>query len=178
MANDKMQKDSAVGKSTGIPRGALIGIIVVLIAVIAFAGYLLLKPNRAELSGSANLVVDETNADSILSDMQNEVEEGMYTVKMNSQWTFPDGKSESKDAYVANAAENRKAVYFEVILQDTSQKVFTSPTIPTGSAIQGFALDKKLAKGEYLAYCNYHLINEDGSEFSTLAVEVTLNISK
>lgn len=82
-----------------------------------------------------NLVVDTSNLESIVDDMQNKVDDSMFELSMNMVWSFPDGESASSDAYVANAHSNHYAISFEVMINE-EDVVFVSDVIPVGNRIK------------------------------------------
>ena len=119
---------------------------------------------RREVAGSARMVLSEESAQSVVDEMRKEVEEGMFECSMSFDWTFEDGESESKDAYVANSANNRHPIYFDVIIEDTNEVVYSSPVIPIGSQLTDFKLDKPLSPGKYRAICQYVLIDDEENQ--------------
>lgn len=156
-------------------------IIIVLLLVIIVGGVFLFmslndKNNKPDEVVSGNLVVDSDNVGAIEDDLRAKVEEGMFETSMNVVWNFEDGSSASMDAFIANSVNNTKPIYFEVILADTSEVIYTSPVIPVGSQLKALTLDEVLPAGSYTAYCKYHLLNEDNTEFSNVAFTVTINI--
>lgn len=150
----------------------------ILIAVVCVIGYQLLKPQE-ETSGTGALVVDESNLAQIQENITQKESEGMFEVNMNTVWHFPDGKSASTDAYLANGGANRLPISFEIILneEENEEVVYTSTVIPIGNMIKEIVLDKDLEAGTYSAVCWYTLWNEDGTEDSSFGVNITLVIN-
>ncbi len=111
--------------------------------------------------------VENNNTDSIVSDMEDKVAEGMFECKMTTKWTFPNGTSESPNAYVANVTSNRYTFYFDVYLEDTGEVVYSSPLVPVGSELRGVTLDKDLDAGEYSMEVRYTLVDENYEEVSS-----------
>lgn len=140
----------------------IIGIIIVLllIAIIILLILLLKKPEENESRGSVRLVEDEQTAANVMEDMREEVAKGIFECSMSMDWTFPDGKSNSTDAYVANSTANKYPIYFDVILDDTQEVIYSSPVLPVGAKLTDFALDKELAAGKYKATVMYTLVED------------------
>lgn len=129
-----------------------------------------------ETTARRDVVVTPENVDQILAQMQETNPDEYYTASMNVEWTFADGSSPSGNAYVENAPENSRTVYFDVILVDTSELVYSSPYIPVGSYLEDITLTKDLDAGTYDAICIYHLVDDNENELSTVSVSVTLDI--
>jgi hypothetical protein len=88
----------------------------------------------------------------------------MFECKMSMTWTFADGSAASKDAYVANSTNNKYPIYFDVTLNDTGEKVYSSPVLPVGAELTGITLDKDLDPGTYKAKVLYSLIKDEESQ--------------
>lgn len=160
----------------------LIGGFAIVVIVVAIVGFFLYRAfsNRQEpatSSAGGNLVVDESNLSEIENMLSEAVEDGMFEVNMSTTWNFPDGKSASTDAYLANGTANHYPISFDVVLNG-EEVVYSSTVIPVGNQIKEIKLDKELTAGTYEAVCLYHLWKEDGTENSTFGVNITLNILK
>lgn len=175
-------KSKTKSKLTKSQKIMITGFSVVFIAILAvgFFVYSLLnkKPVVDPPYNGGNLVVDESNLGSIGEHLDDQVADGMFEVNMNTIWSFANGKSASSDAYIANSTSNHYPISFDVKLSDSEEAIYTSSVIPVGYSIKEIKLDTDLAAGTYKAICNYHLLNEDGSERSSLAVNITLIIAK
>lgn len=173
MNTDKEAKASKSSKTV-----LIIGIVLILVAVAAIAICIhIMNGGNDNTEPVGNLVIDESNLEDAASTLDQMVQDGMFEVKMNSTWHFPDGKSASSNAYLANVANNNAPIYFEVILDDGTV-AYKSTVIPVGSQIKTIKLDKALANGSYSAVCQYHLLNDDGSEISSFGVNIDLEIGQ
>jgi hypothetical protein len=171
---------------------AFLIIIILLVAVIAF----LLGRNGSGSNNNVNqtssstensrnvldatrMVLDEESAANVMDEMRQEVEEGMFECNMSMTWTFADGSSKSKDAYVANSTNNKYPIYFDVELKDTGEVIYSSPVLPVGSQLTNFALDKDIDPGEYKARVVYYLIRDEQSQevVSSAAFIIKLNVN-
>ena len=155
--------------------------------VIGVLAYLLLNPQKAQdeptvvedtVRGGRGTVATPENIDEIMAKRSEPIEDGYFETSMNVEWNFPNGKSESTNAYVANAPDNIRKIYFDVVLKDTNELIYSSPFIPVGSFIKGFALDKELSKGTYIAECQYHLVDDNDEEVSNFNVNVTITVEE
>lgn len=122
--------------------------------------------------------VDESNADAIMSELSEKVEEGMFECMMSTTWTFEDAASASPNSYVANVESNRHAIIFDVYEEQTNELLYSSPILPVGQEIRGIKLDKELPAGDYNAVVMYTLLNEDYEEVSTAGFRITISIKK
>lgn len=155
-------------------------VIIVLLGIIIF---LLVFGNedKAEKSKKRNVVVNESNAESVAAQMVEEaqefVEPGYYTVSMDTDWHFSKGDAVSDDAWVDNLAENTNDVYFDVFLADNEEEaIYQSPVIPRGGYLEQIALDRALDQGTYDCVIVYHLIDEEQETISTLRVAFTITV--
>ena len=154
---------------------AFLVIIVILVGVIAF----LLGRNTStsdngseagnttsnrEVVSESRVILDENSAAGVMEDMRSEVAEGMFECNMSMTWTFDDTTNPSKDAYVANSKNNKYPIYFDVILKDTGETIYTSPILPVGSELKNFALDKSLDPGTHKVKVMYTLIKDEVSQ--------------
>ena len=155
---------------------ALLGVIVFLLA--SGKGD---KENQEEKSEKRNVVVNQSNAESIAEQMVEEaqefVEPGYYTVSMDTDWHFSKGDAVSDDAWVDNLPENTNDVYFDVFLaENEDEAIYQSPVIPRGSYLEQIVLDKPLEKGTYDCVIVYHLVDEEQETISTLRVAFTITV--
>lgn len=121
-------------------------------------------------------VEDEDTAANIVEGMKDKVADGMFECMMTTSWTFADGTSEAPNAYVANAQSNKYTFYFDVILEDTGEVVYSSPLIPVGSEIKGITLDKDLDAGEYSMKVQYTMVDENYQEVNTVGFMITATV--
>lgn len=160
---------------------------VIVIALIGVVIFLLTRPKETVVAPVAavpeekpesgrGVLVTPDNVDELVASIREPIQDGSFMTSMNVDWTFEDGTSPSSDAYIENAPENTRMVYFDVILSDTSETVYSSPFIPVGSRLSEITLDKDLDAGTYEAVVEYHLVDDDKQEISTVSVSVNLHI--
>ena len=159
-------------KQTGavMIKAVLIILIILLLGLGCYAGYLILKGSSGvggdekEEQVIRNYVVYADPAVIPSADAAKVNSATSHDVKMNSTWTFEDGAAYSKDAYVENPLSNINSVYFDVKVNGYDEPVFTSPELPVGSRIENITLDKVLKAGTYNCTLTYYLLSKDGTE--------------
>lgn len=118
--------------------------------------------------------VDTKNAEEVVSEMANKVEEGMFECKMTTTWTFDNADAVSPNAYVANVESNRNTLYFDVYLDGTDEAIYSSPLLPVGTELQNIKLEKELPAGEYGATVVYTLVNDEYEEVSAVGFKIKI----
>lgn len=150
-------------------------IIILLVLVLVALGviiYLLTKKPAEEPKESRGVVLTEENSSDVLT--SEPVQDGYYQTSQTIDWHF-DGKT-SEDAYVANDVANSRTVYFDLMLEDTQEILYSSPYIPVGSEMKGLTLDKGLDPGKYSVVMVYHLVDDDENEVSSLNVGLDIYV--
>ena len=124
-------------------------------------------------------MVDRDNLDTVMPEVADKIQKGMFECKMKMTWNYTGGGAESSDAYVANSEHNNYTIYFDVIENGTGETIYKSPFIPVGQEIKGFPLDKTLEAGSYEATVKYTLVDQDNDyeEISSNAFIITINVS-
>lgn len=184
---------SGSGTSQGFPKkvAVLLGVcMLVIIALAAVIVTLLMKPKPAvtpvgesvaESRTKRSVLVTEDNAEDVAEELkaQEFVEQGYYTVNMDTNWHFSTGDAVSDDAVVNNLPENTHDVYFDVFLaSDESVAIYESPVIPRGEGISSIKLDKPLSAGTHDCIIVYHLVDAEQNTISTLRVAFTIVVDK
>ncbi len=143
---------------------------ILLIIIAAVVIYFLTRPKG----------ITEGNYKQIMEDMENEVQEGYFETYMNTDWTFPDGTSETTDAILGNSPNNKKPIRCEVRLAETDEVVFKTDVMPVGTELPPFKLDVDLDAGTYDAVCEVYLLDEekDGTytDYSNAGFNVTITV--
>lgn len=150
----------------------IIIICILLIIIAAVAVFLWLRRPKN--------VITEENYKQIMEDMDNQVQEGYFETYMNTDWTFPDGTSETTDAILGNSPNNKKPIRCEILLADTEEVLYSTGVLPVGAELPPFKLDVDLDAGTYDAVCMVYLLDEeeDGSytDYSNAGFNVTINV--
>lgn len=160
--------------------GIFIGVAVVLViaALIGIIIVLLLSRNAEPEAEKRNVVITPENVERVLEEItetQETVAPGFYTVTMNTTWRFSTGKEASYDAVVENVEANTNDVYFDIVLESDETKVlYKSPVIPRGGRLEEIALDEPLEAGNHECVVIYHLIDENQNTLSTLRIGLTI----
>ena len=155
---------------------ALVGVIIALVLNMNREPRVVIVQEEPEVKERAVLVTED-NAEEMIQEMVEEPPANVpmyYSALMNTTWHFPDGASESTDAYVGNQEGNETPIYFDVILSDTEETIYQSPVIPLGGTLRNFKLDTDLDAGTYDCVCVYHLIDENQRTLTTLSMAVTV----
>lgn len=153
----------------------VIALSVALCATAAVCVFLLLRQPKEEEPDRG--FVDRDNVGTIMSEMGEKVENGMFECKMTTSWVFENGKAESTTAYVANVENNRHALYFDVYDRSTDELLYSSPILPLGTEIGNIKLDKDLDRGEYEAVVMYTLVDENEEEVSKVGFNITISVN-
>jgi hypothetical protein len=158
--NNKTKADTSPPKTQG--RGGLQAKHTVLIlgalAIIAAATVVVLVLTRPADTGLP--VIDESNLNAVLGELNQKVERGYFETHMNTEWRFPDGKSPSSDAIMGNAAANNFPFWFTVTLGD-GREVYSSSLLPVGTSLKEIVLSEDLDAGTYPAVLNINMIDPD-----------------
>lgn len=166
---------SSQGENQNVRRKKRLIIIAFIILLVALIICILLLLRKPEEEGRN--FVDRDNVDTIMEDITEKVEEGMFECMMTTEWTFENGDSESPNAYVANVENNRYTIYFDVYEKETNELLYSSPLLPVGTEIRNIKLEKKLAAGEYKAVVMYTLVDDDEQEVSSAGFNITISIN-
>lgn len=149
----------------------IIIICILLVIIAAIVIYLLTRPKERMTEG---------NYKQIMEDMENGVREGYFETYMNTEWTFPDGTSETTNAILGNSPNNKKPIRCEILLADTEEVIFETDVLPVGAEMPPFKLDVDLDAGTYDAVCMVYLLNEedDGSytDYSNAGFNITITV--
>ncbi len=163
-------------KKNNRKKAAVIIVVILLLLIIGVLIFLLTK-KQEETEG---YTINEGNYQQIQEDMESEVREGYFETYMNTDWTFPDGTSETTDAVLGNSPNNTKPIRCEVLLTDTEEMIFSTGVIPVGAEVPHFKLDEDLDAGTYDAVCMVYLLNEaeDGSyiDYSSAGFNITITV--
>ena len=175
-------ENKGVEKAKGGKKPVVIAVtcvIVALLAVICVMASALFR-SKAEEPKERKSVITADNAEEVIEEWINEEEEKnipkYFTVTQNTEWTFPDGLSNSTNAFVENDKSNETPVYFEVIVDSKGEVVYSSPVLELGARIDGFSLDKALEKGDYECTIVYHLVDDEQNELTTVNVGTIIHI--
>ena len=161
--------------------------VVICVLIAAIIGLLIyfLWPHEVEeivdgpvpMGGRGTVAIPE-NIDELMANRDEPPPGGHYITTMNNNWTFDRWNVGSDNAYIENDIRNEFTVYFDLSLEEDGRLVYSSPYIPQGATLRGFALDRTVPAGEHPAIVTYYLVDEDGEEVSRVSVRVTLTIAR
>lgn len=172
-------KEAAVGKAGKKVSAsviiAIVAIIIILVLVIALVYALNREDDRPELGGRATIVTED-NVNDIIASMNEANTDATYTVSMTNEWIFEDGQAPAENFYMKNTENNSRTVYFDLMLRDTDEIIYSSPYIPVGEEMNTITLDKDLDAGDYNVIMVYHLVDDNRAELTTVSVAVEIHI--
>jgi|GEM_PF-6399825 len=178
--------NSNAPKKKGLSTRAVVLIVVlaVLISGTVLAVAMIMRPSATIIEiqptpmsqGGVQIITGE-NVVEIEQSVRESVARGMFRTYMNTTWSFPDGRSASTNAVMGNSSSNNYPFWFEVMLSGTNEVVLTSGLLPVGTQMAEIKLDTPLAKGEYPAVVQIHMIDEDNETVeSNMGFAITLII--
>lgn len=135
-------------------------------------------PDTARVSGARGTVLTPENREQVMAQLEEVAEQDRsYTVSMSRDWVFETALTPSANARVSNIERNSRTVFFDVLLRDTREVVFTSPYLPLGSTLEGFSLDRDIGAGEHDALVVFYLVDDDYEIITDITATVTLIIN-
>lgn len=101
---------------------------------------------------------DEKSESEIVSELNEQVEQGMINISMNTSPVFETASSDG-NLMIVNETVNRYPQVVEITRNDTGETIYKSAAIPVGSKIENGKLTAELPAGEY--ECTAHFTNVD-----------------
>lgn len=160
-------------------KSPIIAVILIAVVVICVLAGVILHLLSGKDTKEYNQVIKPDNVEQVIAQLEEDdyTPVGSYEVKMNTEWTFPDGSSASPNAYVENSVTNQNTVYFKIVLDDASQKeIYKSPYLEVGSHLEDIQLDEVLEAGTYSAVLTYYLVDHEFNDISQVSISITLTI--
>jgi len=130
-----------------------------------------------EIVDGRGILVTPGNLEEIIDRLSEPVPDGHYLTTMNLDWVFDTWDTPSRNAFVENATDNVRTVYFDLFLDSTGELIYSSPFMPVGARLEGFALEAPVPAGEHPATVTYHLVDDEFRNLSSLSVMVRLIIN-
>ena len=184
--NNKNKKDKYFGSVKFFKNMIALIILIVIFALIFGLVYMLFFQKSetdipksmltGEVVNGRGVVITPDNIDDIRAQIDSPVADGYYSAEMNFEWTFEKWDKPSDDAYIINSVDNVRTVYFDLILNETEELIYSSPYMPVGSKLTDFALEKELSKGEHKAVVTYHLVDDEFNNITEVSIAVLLRI--
>jgi len=173
MAKENGQNGKHKGTIIALCASGLVIICLVVVIVV-----LLTRPDKEEEKERRNVVITPDNVAQMIEELEDEERTPLasYEVTMNPDWTFPDGTSASKDAYVENSVANTTPVYFDIVLADTGENIYSSPVLPIGSHLENITLTKDLDAGTYDCVIIYTLTDEEQNALSSVRLTMKITV--
>lgn len=175
MQNIEKEKKGDGGKKLLIGICGVVVIAAVGVGAFAFGKSKSSQPVEAEEQKEVKKVITPDTAEEVVDEILAEDTSNIpssYTVTQNGTWTFQNGSAATEDAYVENDKENETPIYFDLIVDNTGQKIYSSPILELGAVLEGFTLDTPLEQGEYECTVEYHLVDENQKTLTTTNIGV------
>lgn len=158
-------------------------IVLLLIAIVTLIFAFVHAQKDDNISGAGSIrgiVTNEQEAKELYEAMKKEpVREGYFLTEMTNDWIFPNGTSPSTNAYVGNAPTNKHPFYFDLILDDTGETIYSSPVLPLGTHVDNIMLDKNLPAGSYRCTMTNHFLDENYIETgSTVNFTISMTVQQ
>lgn len=157
-------------------------VIVILLCVVGAMAALLIGNNKtAETTPKSEnkVIISAEDAKEVVEQAAAEEKSSVhipqsYAISQNDVWTFSKDTQETSNANVVNDESNETPVYFDLIVDETDEVIYSSPILELGAGLDGFKLEKPLEAGEYVCTIIYHLVDEEQNELTTVNVGVTV----
>lgn len=167
--------------------GIVAAVIIVLMVTVGVLASSLMKANENQGQATEETaaekprdVISAENVEEVMAQFEEDTRIGnipqSYTVAQNTDWEFSAETMESQDAYVSNHSSNETPVYFDLVVDETGEIIYSSPILELGAEIKGFKLDKALDPGTYVCTVVYHLVDEEQRELTTVNIGVTITV--
>ncbi|MDL2237500.1 hypothetical protein LJC56_06690 [Christensenellaceae bacterium OttesenSCG-928-K19] len=168
-------------------RWTLIAILLLLVAALGFIIYMANYPTTQAAHMVAGDIfpgagtAEEGNLpgmteDEIKAQMQREVDETMFSFKVNAQPVFEDGSGEGT-LRIENPSHNVYPFVVEIFLDETGEKVYDSGGVLPNHHIETAKLTTALAGGTYKATAYINAYDPDTNEFqgkSAVSMELVI----
>ena len=178
-------------KSGQSNRTAIISVIIVLVLVTAAIAFALCSCDAARHEddldiGTVGIIYDDAavsggweslSQEEIESKLNNQLEEGMINISMNTSPYFENGSAEG-NLMIVNETINRYPQKVEIVRNDTQELIYTSGAIPVGSKIEADALDVGLSEGIYECTAYFHNLDPNTGNIIGSAgaiINITIN---
>ena len=142
------------------------------------------KPADVHDDTSAGLVFDEAaveggweslSQEEVEARLNEQLEEGMINISMNTSPWFEDGTSLG-NLMIVNETINRHPQKVEIVRNDTGEVIYTSGAIPVGSKIEAAKLDMELEAGSYECTALFHNLDNSGNIIGSAGAIITITI--
>ena len=142
------------------------------------------KPADVIDDTSVGLVFDEAaveggwehlSQEEVEAKLNEQLEEGMINISMNTSPYFEDGASKG-NLMIVNETINRYPQKVEIIRNDTDEIIYTSGAIAVGSKIEAAALDADLDAGTYECTALFHNLDNSGNIIGSAGAIITITI--
>lgn len=179
MSKEKKNKSNKTWKYILIP------LVVMAVAMSIFVVALKGCSDNSDGSSTGGIIYDDdaveggwnqADADEIVSELNDKVEEGYINISMNTSPVFEDGTSEGS-LMIVNETINNYPQKVVITRNDTGEVIYESAGIPVGSKIEAAKLGVDLPKGTYECTAMFHNLDpETGDSLGCAGAAITITV--
>lgn len=119
---------------------------------------------------------NEADVDRIVEGLNEQVEEGMINISMNTSPNFANGTS-TGNLMIVNESINRYPQVVEITRNDNGEKIYTSGAVAVGSKIESAKLDVDLDAGTYECTAMFYNVDpETGAYLGCAGAIITVTV--
>ena len=118
---------------------------------------------------------DMPDQDEILSQLNQQADAGMVSIKINSDPNFLDGSVEG-DLFISCKETNQYSVVVQIVREDTDETVYTSGQLLPGDEVKYEKLDVVLEAGDYPCIAYFYGVDTAGQICSTGTARLTIHV--
>lgn len=116
-----------------------------------------------------------TPTEEIEKNLQNQVEEGMMNISMNTNPVFENGNAKG-NLLIMNEEINKYPQIVQIFRDDTGELIYTSGAIPVGARIDNSELSVKLKAGTYACTAHFNQIDSNGNLLGKACAKITIYV--
>ena len=165
--------------------GVLVVVLLLVVAVLGAAVYLLLERSKPEakegLAYEANVIAGDIpgkSKEERQRELNSVVEEGMLAMSINAT---PSGKAAGEDRginwLIENPSNQGKLIRVEVWRDDTDEIIYETGAIKPGNYVESAPLKKELPAGQYDCTARFYAYQEENETYiGQAAARITLTL--
>lgn len=111
----------------------------------------------------------------IQENLNNQVEQGMMNISMNTNPVFENGKAKG-NLLITNESMNRYPQVVQIFRDDTGELIYTSGAIPVGARVDNSKLDVNLKAGIYECTAHFNQIDENGKMIGKACAKIIVYV--
>lgn len=179
--SEKEKPKSKGAKFLKVGGGIAIGISIFLLGInLGEKGENLSSKGQREIADTSGVVQEGSlpfdDPDKVKELLQQQVDESMLAIKINSTPYFESASVEGLLG-IENPKNNKYDFQVEILLDATSEVIYTSPLVKPGQYILHGKLDKILDKGTYAATAIFYAYDEQGINVGKVGAGLSIEIA-